>query len=97
MVSVLLYLHIPTSDLIVCGILKYTWVDSLCERKGDAITFIATDMVHIIHTFQKGSRMSLVLPPLQLVSVLNWLRPTHYLTAALLCHWMLLFLEYQHS
>ena len=35
MVSVLLYLHIPTSDLIVCGILRYTWVDSLCERKGE--------------------------------------------------------------
>lgn len=33
MVSALLCLHIPISDLIVCGVLKYTWVDLLYERQ----------------------------------------------------------------
>jgi hypothetical protein len=74
MVSALLCVHIPTSDLIVCGVLKYTWVDSLYERQtGCYQLLLSTGMGHVIHvrTFQKGSQMSQVPPPPQLVSVWN--------------------------
>ncbi len=50
MVSALLYVHIPTSDLMVCGVLKYTWVDSLYERQTGCYHTIAQYMYVTHHT-----------------------------------------------